>query len=143
MSCNPANSPIGSGAGTCWLSAQYGNGSQKFHIDLGQGRMIQRIYYENYHTSGSLPTRGIRVFTFFGSNNSADFADLVYAHAGGWTQLPCAAAEFDQHVALNQADPKFILAENINVYRYYGFKINSNWGDAYLAVRRIELQESL
>ena len=50
-------------------------------------------------------------------------------------------ATFDQHVALDQADAKYILVTNVVPYQYYAFKIANNYGSvSFLAVRRIELQ---
>lgn len=48
---------------------------------------------------------------------------------------------FDQHIAANTADPKYITVTNLTAYRYYAIKIADNWGDATLCgFRRIVLQ---
>ena len=127
--------------GISWTSLLYSLTNQRFHIDLGSPKVIKRIYYENSHNSGGETTRGAKNFTFWGSNNAAAFAELTYGTDTNWTQLTIAQSTFDQHVAANQADPKYILVTNGNSYRYYAFKFADSWGEAYyMGVRRIELQ---
>src|SRR3989304_275947 len=60
---------------------------QRFHIDLGSAKVIQRLYYENGHYIGSYTEAGVRDFTLWGSNDSADFNDLTYANDGTWEQV--------------------------------------------------------
>lgn len=138
---DPTKSLIGSPVSQCWAGAATTN--QRFHMDLGAAYIIVRIYYENYHNSGSATTQGAKNFTFWGSNTAGDFADLVYANDGTWVQIG-GAYQMDQHVALNQADPKYIDVPNTVAYRYYAFKFADNWGGAtIMAVRRIELRTGL
>lgn len=67
---------------------------------------------------------------------------MVYVNNSGRTQLTTSQSTFDQHVALDQADPKYITIATSTPYRYYAFKFADNRGGAYvyMAVRRIELQ---
>ena len=47
-----------------------------------------------------------------------------------------------QHVAANQADPKYFYLTNDLPYRYYALKLANNWGATnYIGLRRIELQK--
>jgi len=131
----------GAAYGGQWLSAVNENTNQRFHIDLGEAKTIRRIYYENGHNSGSLTDYGAQNFTFWGSNTGAGtFDDLVYANDEGWTELTVSQNTLDEHIALNQADPKYITVTNTAAYRYYAFKFADNYGNNYMGVRRIELQ---
>jgi hypothetical protein len=122
-----------------WLSATYV--PSRFHIDLGSGKVITRIYYENAHRNGSSTDAGAKDFTFWGSNVSSDFTDIVYTNNGSWEYITTTASAFEQHVALNQADPKYIEVSNVTEYRYYAFKFANNYGNTeYMGVRRIQLQ---
>lgn len=116
-------------------------GNQRFHIDLGSAKIIKRIYYENFHHEGGFTDRGAQNFTFWGSNNAAAFAELTYTTDTNWTQLTIAQSTFDEHVGVDQTDPKFITVTNSTVYRYYAFKFADNYGAVGdIGVRRIELQ---
>jgi hypothetical protein len=116
--------------------------NQRFHIDLGNSFIIKRIYYENFHTSGTYTDRGVQNFTFWGSNTAGDFNDVTYANDGTWVQLTTSQSTLDQHVASDQADPKYITVTNDAAYRYYAFKCADDWGtnEFFLGIRRIELQ---
>ena len=137
---DPTKSLIGTWDPNTWLSD--GNTNQRFHIDLGSAKIIKRIYYENLHHGGSLTNKGVQNFTLWGSNTGAgSFDDLVYGNDEGWTELTVSRNTFDQHIAADQADPKYITVMNITPYRYYAFKFADNYGGAdYMGVRRIELQ---
>jgi len=137
---DPARPLTGTFAG--WESVRYSNTNQRFHIDLGSAKIIKRIYYENLHSEGGFTDRDVKNFTFWGSNTSTGtFDDLVYGNDEGWTQITTSQSTFDEHVALDQADPKYITVTNSTAYRYYAFKFADNYGDAdYMGVRRIELQ---
>ncbi len=138
---DPSKSLTGSWEFTSWISADENPTNQRFHIDLGSGKVVTRIYYENNHTSGLSGNAGVQNFTFWGSNTAGDFADLVYANNGTWVQLATATSVFEQHVVADQADPKYILVTNSAGYQYYAFKFADNYGNAsYMGVRRIELQ---
>jgi len=140
---DPTKSLVGTASQNSWLTvaAESSSTNQRFHIDLGSGKIIRRIYYENYHSSGDGSDRGAKNFTFWGSNTAGDFADLTYANDGTWTQLATSQSTFDEHVALDQPDPKYITVANGIAYRYYAFKFADNYGSSnYMGVRRIELQ---
>ena len=137
FSTDPEKSVIGDWDGGMW----YVSGTTaKFHIDLGEGKTIRRIYYENDHTSGNNTQYSVNAFTFWGTNDADAFANLTYADQTDWTQLTIDDSNFDEHVALNQADPKYILVTNAVSYRYYGFKISSSNGGINMGWRRIQLQ---
>jgi len=125
-----------------WVSSvgsQYKT-NQRFHIDLGSEIIITKVYYENGHDSGA-NARGAKNFTLWGSNDSDDFGDLVYANDGTWVPLTTEVSQLDIHVAANTVDPKYFLVTNTTAYRYYAFKFADNWGDGNaISVRRIELQ---
>jgi hypothetical protein len=122
-----------------WTSTTLTNANQRFHIDLGVTRIVNRIYYENYHHSGGTTNSGSKTFTFWGSSDAADFAALNYASTGTWVQINTSTNIFAQHVASDVVDPKYITATNTTAYRYYGFKIADNWGGTTLGLRRIAL----
>jgi PKD repeat protein len=140
LSTDPSKSLTGSQVGNQWVSNSKIN--ERFHFDLNaSGAIVRRIYYENSHYSGGSTNVGSKNFTFWGSNSSESFNTLVYANNTGWTQLTAAASQFDEHVALNQADPKYILVTNTQAYRYYAIKIENGWGAAAsVAFRRITMQ---
>lgn len=142
---DPTKPLTGEYTNNCWVSQDFGSDpciEQRFHIDLGSAMIIRRIYYENGHVNGAYVDRAPENFTFQGSNTGAGtFDDLVYANDEGWTNLTTSQSTFDQHVAADQADPKYITVTNTTAYRYYAFKFADNYkGDRYMAVRRIELQ---
>lgn len=137
---DPAKSLTGTHVGTSWMAAYGTVTNQRFHIDLGSAKIIRRIYYENFHASGTATTFGINNFTFWGSNNAAAFAELTYGVDTNWTQLTIGQSTFDIHVSADQADPKYILVTNSTAYRYYAFKIANNLGDgAYMGARHLNL----
>lgn len=137
---DPSKSLTGGISGVCWVSNNQTT-QQRFHIDLGEAKIITRIYYENFHESGGDTNRGIYNCTFWGSNDADSFATLTYATDTGWTQITGSQSTFDQHVAANQVDPKYITLTNTTGYRYYAIKIaDCRTGSGYMGVRRIELQ---
>lgn len=137
---DPSKSVIGPDTAGSWVSAVNAVTNQRFHIDLGSAKIIKRIYYENYHDSGDKTYQAVKNFTFWGSNTESAFLDLVYGNDANWTQLTTSASVFDQHVAQNIADPKYITVTNTTGYRYYALKFADGWGGAVIGVRRIELQ---
>lgn len=140
LATNPANSLTGAqGPGTEWISAA-GSSNRRFHIDLGSGKIIKRIYYENHHHVGGDLSHGVKNFTFWGSNEASAFAELTYGTDTNWTQLTTSVSLFDQHSAADAPDPKYINVTNTTSYRYYAFKFSDNWGGTNQAVRRITLQ---
>jgi hypothetical protein len=140
LTADPTNILTGTENSHEWLSANLSVTEQRFHIDLGTATVVPRIYYENGHNSGTITDEGAKNFTFWGSNTAASFAELTYGTDTGWTQLTTSQGTFDQHVAADQADPKYITVTNTTAYQYYAFKFADNWGNAsYMGVRRIEL----
>ncbi len=138
---DPAKSVTGGRNLTSWLAVSGTITNQRFHIDLGSGKTIKRIYYENAHDEGNEPNSGVNNFTLWGSNAAGSFAELTYGTDTGWTELTVAQNTFDIHVGADQADPKYIVVTNTTAYRYYAFKFADNHAhEAYLGVRRIELQ---
>jgi len=139
---DPALNKLASWSTTSWMAELTGITNQRFHIDLGSSKIIKRIYYENNHHVGGETDGGVENFTFWGSNTGAgSFDDLVYANDEGWTELTVAQNTFDQHIAADQLDPKYIIVTNSTAYRYYAFKFSDNYGDVnFLGVRHIELQ---
>ena len=135
---DPAKSLTGDQTNNQWVAAA--NTDQRFHIDLGGAKIIRRIYYENGHISGGITDYGAKLFTLQGSNDAGAFAELTYSVDTNWVYLTTAASQFDKHVALDQADPKYILVNNGAAYRYYALKISTNWGNVYMAIRRLVLQ---
>lgn len=137
---DPAKSLIGSHSYTAWLDNLQPN---RFHIDLGSAKIITRLYYENYHYFGTLTDRGVKAFTFWGSNTPTAFLELTYAVDTNWTEITPSVTEFDEHQAADSTDPKYITVSNLVAYRYYALKFANNWGSAgFLGFRRIELQTS-
>lgn len=136
--CNPAKPLTGDATTRSWVANAGSN--QRFHIDLGVPRIIRRIYYENYHSSGGNTTLGSRAFTLWGSNNAGAFAELTYAVDTNWKAIATAVAEFAIHAAADAEDPKYILVSNGALYRYYAIKVATSWGAANLGLRRIVLQ---
>jgi hypothetical protein len=138
---DPTASLTGSDTDTNWLSDDEIT-NQRFHIDLGSSKIINRVYYENSHDSGNSTTNGVQNFTLWGSDNAAAFAELTYATDTNWTQITgLSQSTFDQHTASNVADPKYITFTNSTAYRYYAFKFADNYGGVqFQGVRHIELQ---
>ena len=138
---DPTKTLIGGQASNSWLADIYSLTNQRFHIDLGSAKIIKRIYYENYHSSGGFTNSGVQNFTFWGSNTASAFSELTYATDTNWTQITTAQSTFDEHTDSDIADPKYITVTNTTAYRYYGFKFADNYGSTFgMGVRRIELQ---
>ncbi len=137
---DPSKSLTGAHAGNSWIAENGVATNQRFHIDLGTATIVNKIYYENDHNSGTDTDRGAKNITFWGSNTGASFAERTYGTDTGWTQLTTSQSTFDEHSAADAADPKYITVTNTTAYRYYAFKFADNWGSATLmGVRRIEL----
>ena len=140
LATDPTKRLTGDQTDNQWTSNAATN--QRFHIDLGAAKIVDKIYYENGHISGTNTNIGVKNFTLWGSNNAAAFADLTYADDTNWTQIG-GALQMDQHVASDAADPKYITVANSTPYRYYALKIADTWGGANISLRRIELQEAI
>lgn len=130
----------GSSINTSWYCGGGISADQRFHIDLGTGKIITRIRYENYHDSGAYTGNGARGFTFWGSNLGTSFSNLNYIIDTGWTQIAADVSEFNQHVAADMSDPNYVDLTNSGSFRYYAFKFANNWGLSGLALRRIVLR---
>jgi hypothetical protein len=141
FACDPSKSLTGTRSYNSWEASNETN--QRFHIDLGEMKLINRVYYENFHDIGTLLDRGAKNFTMWGSNSATAFAELTYAIDTDWTQITTNVTQFEQHVALDQSDPHYIISSPISAYRYYAFKIADAWEGSYMGLRRIELQEML
>jgi len=140
---DPTKSLTGTEVANQWYSANLNLTNQRFHIDIGAARTVQRIYYENAHNSGEGTTLGVKFFTLWGSNiEVGTFDDLTYANDEGWTQLTTSQHYFDQHTGSDVADPKYIdVIRNRTPYRYYAFKFLNNYGGSpSMGVRRLVLQ---
>jgi len=138
---NPLLSLIGGSSDVSWVCANGTITNQRFHIDLGSAKVVDRVYYENFHETGTSTNAGVRHFTIWGSNTVGAFADLDYAHDTDWVQITAAVAEFDIHVSANTPDPKYFLITNSTAYRYYAFKFADNWGHgSYMGLRHVELK---
>ena len=136
---DPAKSLTGVWDGNAWLADS--GVEQRFHIDLGSAKTIKRIYYENGMYEGGGTDSGVQNFTFWGSNIGAgSFDDLVYGNDGGWTELTCSQNTFDEHVANDVSDPKYIVVTNTTAYRYYAIKCADERGYSLMSIRRVELQ---
>lgn len=141
LATDPSKSLTGAHSGNSWLSNWGSPSNQRFHIDLGTAIIVTKIYYENWHDSGSDVNKGIKNYTFWGSNSASAFAELTYGTDTDWTQLTVDDSQFDAHTGSNVADPKYVNVTNSTPYRYYAIKVADCWGDGNaMGVRRIELQ---
>ncbi len=139
---DPKKSLTGTHTGNSWVTTSGNVTNQRFHIDLGSAKLISRIYYENNHSEGDYTDRGVKNFTFWGSNSATAFAELTYGTDTDWTQITTSPTQGVEHVALDQADPHYVYVTLSGAYRYYAFKFADNWGAVtFMGVRRIELQE--
>jgi hypothetical protein len=150
LATDPSKSLVGAAAGNCWLSQVGYYGNERFHVDLGSAKKVTRIYYENFHDAGANTNRGVKAFTFWGSNDANAFADLVYANNANWTQLPTTASSLDpsstagmlsRHANSNIAEPRYFDVTNANSYRYYALKCANCWGSTHsMGFRRLSFQ---
>lgn len=139
-SFNPANTLLGNMQYYAWVSANASYTNQRLHVDLGAAYLISRIYYENAHWTGTNTDMGAKDVIIQGSNSATAFANLTYATNTDWTNLY--SGTLKQHVAANQADPRYIYLIPLGKFRYYAFKFANNFsGTGYIGIRRIELQE--
>lgn len=121
-----------------WLGN--GNSNQRYHIDLGSAKVINRIYYENGHSLGGNTGAGVKNFILQGSNEASAFAETTYANDTNWTTIS-SGLQMEQHAAGDAADPKYITVNNGTAYRYYALKIADNWSPVgFTGFRRVELQ---
>jgi hypothetical protein len=129
---------------TSWLSdAWVTDVNQRFHIDLGSAKIIKRIYFENMFAAGIafVADRGMKNFTFWGSNNAGAFAELTYGTDTNWTEITVDDSHLEIHSTTDQSEPQYALATNTTAYRYYAFKFPDNYGrNDGAGFRRVELQ---
>ena len=137
---DPTNSLIGNWAGHSWCGAASSN--QRFHIDLGEAKIIKRLYYENSHSSGAYTVQGVKDFIIQGSNSATAFAQLTYGTDTDWDTLTTDINTFVQHAAVDASDPHYVLITNSTAYRYYAIKCANTFGspEYYMRIRRFELQ---
>lgn len=137
---NPSLSLTG-GLENGWVSGNTQVTNQVINIDLGQKKVIDKIYFENGHNSGASTNAGAKNFTVWGTNDATAFADTTYAVDTNWVQVTSSLTQLAQHVASNVSDPQYTTLTNTTGYRYYRIKFADNWGGtSYIMVRRIELQ---
>jgi len=88
---DPTKTLTGIGDNNSWLSVAGTDTNQRFHIDLGSEKVVDKIYYENmmYWTGGgsNYTIQGVKYFTLWGSNSPTAFSDLTYTHDTDWTQI--------------------------------------------------------
>lgn len=104
---DPAKSLIGTAVNNAWVAGA-GSTHNRFHIDAGASIVLRGLYYENYHESGGLLTRGAKHFALWGSNDSTAFANLTYETDTNWTPLKTGQSIFDQHIASDTVNPKYM-----------------------------------
>lgn len=140
VATDPSTSLTGVWDYTSWLNTSTGN--ERFHIDLGAPVIINKLYLENGHASGTYTNVGVKNFTFWGSNSSTAFSELTYGIDTDWIQLTTDKTQWAEHVAADVVDPQYVYVTNSTAYRYYAFKFADNWGNgSWISIRRIELQE--
>lgn len=140
IATDPSTSLTGSWFQNCWFASAVA--PQRFHFDLGAAYRISQIFVVNMHHFGGATNAGVKNFTFWGSNSSTAFADLVYSHDTNWTPLTCSQNTLEQHVEGSDIPAAITIAvTNSTPYQYYAFTFADNYGhEALIGVRRIELQ---
>ena len=142
--CDPSKSLTGTRQYNSWISSDYSNTNQRFHI--WAPCVLKRIYYQNIHDTYSAPISyesdlGAKNVTLWGSNWAESFAELTYGTDTGWTQLSTTPLQLARHPESDTVDPRYITVYNNVHYKYYAFKFADAWGSPYgMGVRRIELQ---
>jgi len=111
------------------------------HIDLGEAKIIRRIYAENGHHWGLYGDRGWKYFDFFGTNDASAFADVTTDNTD-WVEMVLDKHQIEQHTWQDQSEPQYFLVTNTTAYRYWRIYMHPGWlGSAYYCkMRRIELQ---
>ena len=117
---DPLKSLTDGSTGTAWICGSGNLTNQRLHIDLGSGKCVKKIYYENYHSSGSGATSGVKNITVQGSNSSTAFAELTYSTDTNWTTLATYSDEgltttkstFDINISSNKSDAKYLYLNN-------------------------------
>ena len=141
---NPALSLTGSSSGTQWDSGHTGVLQANIQIDCGASYALDRIYYQAAHYSGAPGSIGIKDFTLWGTDNAGAFAVETYGVDTNWNQITPADLSqtyFNQHVAADQSDPRYItIANQTAAYQYWRLKISTAYGDNHIENRHIEFQ---
>ena len=136
---DPSRSLIGGASSNSWMSSS--TSDMKFNVDLGRSEVCTRIRLDNYHDSGSLPNRGVRNFTIYGSNESIAFNNTTYSNLDNLTLIQ--SFEAREHHDFDLPDPEYFTFANETAYRYYILRISDNWGGNQIAIRRIEFQKNV
>ncbi len=148
---------IGSTINNAWLSEDGAYSGQKFNIDLGNAKLIHRIYLENYRGPGSNVNPGIKRFYVYGSNSYADFDDLNFNNLSPTMKLLGrfdneSSGRFDsqaqRHGKADSSFPQFFYLTdngageytNDRVFRFYIIRISSNYGGNNMGFRVLQLQ---
>ncbi len=137
--CNPSLSLKGSLWSKGWFTPVGASTNQRYHLDIGEKKLLSMIYYCNNHSNGSVTDAGAKNFTLWGSNSKSAFNRLTYSTDTGWTQLTTNVSRFAQHVASDVVDVNFIYVTTSTKYQYYAFKIANNYGNVYVGLRHIAL----
>lgn len=137
---DPSRPVVGVSSNNAWVSASGLFTNQKFSVDLGTDAIVRRLYFENYHYSGSYTNNGSKTVTVYGTNSAAAFANTDYSDLTDLVELD--TFDIPPHVASNVADPFYYeLSSNATAYRYYVLRIASNnGGSSFIAFRRVEFQ---
>jgi hypothetical protein len=138
LATDPSKSLTGTNEGNQWdTNNQWG--SVKHNIDHGTPFVAARVYIENSHISGGYTNRGVKNILIYGTDSATAFANTTYADTTDLTLL--LTIEVAQHVASNVADPQyFLITGNTTAFRYTVTRVVDSWGDAYVGLRRIEIQ---
>lgn len=137
---DPSEPLTGDAYENCWMSNNGNASNQRFHVDLGVPRLVRLIAYNNIHNAGYNTNRGAQSFTLQGSNSSSAFSDTTYATDTGWEAITKTPASMLRHTeGLDAQKIEYITVSTDKAYRYFAFKIDSNYGDtSYLGVRRFQ-----
>jgi len=94
------------------------------------------VYIENYHHSGTLTVRGVNSVIVYGTNSLTAFNNT---DAGSTVELiPLSAISVLEHPPVDAEHPQWFSYQNTVEFRYIVYRILSNYGDPYSAIRRLE-----
>ena len=118
---------------------------QRFNIDMGVPVFVNEFLFENYfHVSnGTAVTntgRGVNSLNIFGSDDPLDFYDTSTAGNSQLSQI--IGVSIPQHLADNRSSwqkHEILMATS---YRYYVFKINSNYGATMTGLRGLKMHRN-
>ena len=130
---------VGSSLNNSWIAES--NTHQRLHIDLGEEKIITRIYYENGHDFGTLTENGVQYYNLYGSNDLSSFEELDFNIDDGWNVINCDSSKFLIHISQDVSDPKYIYTISPQSYRYFCFKFYDSYSnDGVMFLRKLELQ---